>query len=340
MLQAEFGTAREPGVVRGASRDDSAAEWSARSALERRQQPRSGAQPPPTIAQRVREDGGVDRPIDDRSATTGRARFDTPVSDALRSAARGAPSHAAAAPPDAPAQTQPAETPVPPAPSPTSTSTTVAAASVSPAASAASASASSQGGPPTPVAAAASAARRSHAASANKPEAPPRPDPARLLRLQKAFETQLGRGLAQALRSGDAVTLRLKPGHLGELRIDVQVRGNTVSASFEAQRADARTLLEQSREALRAQFEGRGLQVERIEVRLVADADARRDAGTPSAGDERGGHADGRGRSADAERGRDHPTDARGGARGDGLESAREAEDSRGLDLIALDTIA
>ncbi|GIW73668.1 MAG: hypothetical protein KatS3mg103_0190 [Phycisphaerales bacterium] len=98
----------------------------------------------------------------------------------------------------------------------------------------------------------------------------PRPD---VLRFERAFRSQLDRGLAQALRSGNGtVTLRLKPESLGVLRVHVQVEDGTVRATFEAQSEPVRRLLEGSQQALRQQLEARGLAVHRIEVRLMDDA--------------------------------------------------------------------
>ncbi|MFI4917249.1 MAG: flagellar hook-length control protein FliK, partial [Phycisphaerales bacterium JB060] len=133
------------------------------------------------------------------------------------------------------------------------------------------------------------------------------------LRFEKAFQSQLGRGLAQALRSADGeVTLRLRPANLGQLSVRVSVSENQVTATFEAQNAEARRMLDDSRGVLRQQLESRGLTVERIEIRLAAPCS---ESGTPLAREDDGGAnggQDGHGFAGDR--------DGRGASDGDGAD--------------------
>ncbi|OAB61192.1 hypothetical protein AY599_00865 [Leptolyngbya valderiana BDU 20041] len=167
------------------------------------------------------------------------------------------------------------------------------------------------------------------------------------LRFEKAFQAQVGRGLAQALQSGQGeVTLRLRPESLGQLSVRVRVEQNQVTATFEARHAEAKRMLEGSRDALRQQLESRGLTVERIEVRLVEEP---AQAGTRLAMHEDGG-ADG-GQDGHAFAG---DRDGRGASDGDGADggsrrgAAREddelaavgAEPWRSLGTVRLNAIA
>lgn len=82
-----------------------------------------------------------------------------------------------------------------------------------------------------------------------------------------AFRAQVSRGLEAALRhDGGAVTLRLKPESLGALRIDLQVRGGEVAASFQSSTREAHELLSTQLSSLRASLEAKGLSVRAMEV--------------------------------------------------------------------------
>ncbi len=82
-----------------------------------------------------------------------------------------------------------------------------------------------------------------------------------------AFRAQVSRGLEAALRhDGGAVTLRLKPDSLGALRIDLQVRGGEVAASFQSSSREAHELLSTQLSSLRASLEAKGLSVRAMEV--------------------------------------------------------------------------
>jgi len=96
---------------------------------------------------------------------------------------------------------------------------------------------------------------------------------------QARFAAQVSRGLAAALvQNGDGprnVTLRMHPESLGQVRVELGLEGQSVTARFEAATPEARDLLEQSLGALRTALESRGLHVERLHVNLA----------TPAAGD-------------------------------------------------------
>lgn len=88
-------------------------------------------------------------------------------------------------------------------------------------------------------------------------------------RTDRQIHAQAVRGIAAAVKQGGgSITLRLEPEHLGSLRVRVEVKGHKVTAGIEAGTESARRLLEEGRESLRAALEARGLQVERVEVRL------------------------------------------------------------------------
>ncbi|MBK9189283.1 MAG: flagellar hook-length control protein FliK [Phycisphaerales bacterium] len=88
-------------------------------------------------------------------------------------------------------------------------------------------------------------------------------------RTDRQIHAQAVRGIAAAVKQGGgSITLRVEPEHLGALRVRVEVKGHKVSALVEAGTEPARRLLEEGRESLRAALEARGLNVERVEVRL------------------------------------------------------------------------
>lgn len=91
---------------------------------------------------------------------------------------------------------------------------------------------------------------------------------------QTRFAAQVSRGLAAALvQKGDGpriVTLRMHPESLGQVRVQLGMEGQSVSARFEAATPEARDLLDRSLGALRSSLESRGLHVERLHVNLAA----------------------------------------------------------------------
>jgi len=143
-----------------------------------------------------------------------------------------------------------------------------------------------------------------------------------------------------ANQRGGAITMRLEPPALGQLRIELHVHQGAVVADFTAATPEARVLLEANLGMLRERLESQGLSVERISVHggrgtestapvsasagsdpRQDGADARSDRGdrgerSGTRQDAAGGESRGR-RDGDARAGRDR-TDAgrQGGARG------------------------
>jgi flagellar hook-length control protein FliK len=110
------------------------------------------------------------------------------------------------------------------------------------------------------------------------------------------FGSQVVRGLTAMInRHGGALTLRLDPPELGELRIQMTIARGAVTATFHAVRADAHALLEQTMGSLRAALEAHGLHVESLTTSGPASThDASRPESDQDGGDDRrrDGHAD------------------------------------------------
>lgn len=108
----------------------------------------------------------------------------------------------------------------------------------------------------------------------------PAADAARVAQAQSAITTgdndslntaRLTRGLANAVQQrGGAVTLRLTPPEMGTVRIQMQITGTNVSASFHAESASAQTLLTTQLSQLRTALESKGMSVERLSVQPLA----------------------------------------------------------------------
>lgn len=340
--------AGEAGIVVGEERNDSAAEWSAQRAREGRQTPREGAQSSTPQAQELRD------PLSRLSAGTEPAKpVSSPTSWSRAEAVESQPQHgggprpAASNTPSEPDLTAKAEPQAAPnaakAPAIGSHQANSATASVASTISTASApSTASQ--PATVTAVAGNRGPQGGAARGIPPTQAPTPND-RNLRFERVFADQVGRGLARALQNGDgSVTLRLKPQHLGQLSVRVEVRESQVTATFEARTTEAQRLLEGSRDALRQQLESRGLTVERIEVRLIEDSQA---VGTRVAlshdGGANGGQ-DGHGLAHDRN-GQGSPDagaqdGSRGGAPREDDEADAGAEPWRALGTVRLDAIA
>ena len=131
-----------------------------------------------------------------------------------------------------------------------------------------------------------------------------------------AFRAQVSRGLEAALRhDGGAVTLRLKPDSLGALRIDLQVRGGEVAASFQSSSREAHELLSTQLSSLRASLEAKGLSVRAMEVQPPPapngahnDTGASRDTGMQqNGGQSDAGASSGSNTSGRAHSGREDP---------------------------------
>lgn len=327
--------AGEAGIVRGEVRNDSAAEWNAQDAREQQQEPRPGAQDPAARAQERR--GGLDRLASEAHRP---APAQSPA-DQMRAAAGDAeggetrtnegPRAAQEAPRPAGDQAPRSERGAAMEPQALQPGSPAAAASITPGSAASAGSAASgRVGVQSSQATAVDASRGPQGGAARgRARSAPAPRADQAFRFEKAFQAQVGRGLAQALRSGDGeVTLRLRPESLGQLSVRVQVRQQQVTATFEARHAEAQRMLEGSREVLRGQLEARGLTVERIEIRLVEDP---AQAGTRLATDDNGG-ADG-GQDGQAFAG---DRDGRGAPEGDGADDGSRRGASREDDGLAV----
>lgn len=336
----------EAGIVRGEARNDSAAEWNAQDAREGRHESRDGAQLATPRAQEPRE--GLERLA---GSTRQYVAQQTPASHAADEAVDASSSRKDDAPAKAPGAAAQGAEPNKEAdqrPAPAAQLVQAKApASVAAATSVAVPQAASSGTTQTSQATAIGAARgpQSGAARGKAPEvATPRGD--RAFRFERVFEAQVGRGLAQALRTGNGeVTLRLRPENLGQLSVRVRVENTRVIAAFEARSVDAQRLLEGSRDSLRSQLESRGLSVERIDVRLVEDDSpvGTRLAGRPDGGAD--GGQDGRAFAGDRD-GRGSPggggadDGSRRGASREDDEPTAGAEPWRAMGTVRLDATA
>ncbi len=84
---------------------------------------------------------------------------------------------------------------------------------------------------------------------------------------RSAVMAQVQRGLASILRtSGGSMTLRLSPGHLGDLKIRVATEDGGVRVRFETETAGAREAIEQGLRGLREQLETKGVRVHEMNV--------------------------------------------------------------------------
>jgi len=130
------------------------------------------------------------------------------------------------------------------------------------------------------------------------------------------FAAQLGKGMAAVLRQGGgSVTLRLQPEALGQLKVKLDLEPGKVAATFEVGTKQARELLNESMSTLRSALEARGLDVDRLEVRVVdrsshgpGDQDDQGPTGfAGGAGDDKAGSGGDRGE--EGRTGSEHPRD-------------------------------
>ena len=120
------------------------------------------------------------------------------------------------------------------------------------------------------------AVSRSTGAVPGKPQVAKAPPPAHVLRHAQAFQAQLAKGLAAALkRQGDSITLNLRPRSLGRLTIELTVRGQAVDARIQATTESARSLLESASVDLRESLASRGLTLQRLDVEIADSNDER-----------------------------------------------------------------
>jgi len=142
-----------------------------------------------------------------------------------------------------------------------------------------------QSGPPQSLGSNANAAGGVTAGSAG--QALPEADASRVTdRVVKSLHTM-------AANRGGTVTLRLTPPDLGTLRIQVNMSGGGVTATFEASTAAVGRALEANTASLRHALESQGLTVERINVQVnqshSSNASAQQNAGdSPTDGRSRG----------------------------------------------------
>lgn len=130
-----------------------------------------------------------------------------------------------------------------------------------------------------------------------------------------SVEAQVARGLQAALKArGGAVTLRLSPESLGEVRIQLKVVERGVALRIEAASEAARRLLSDGMPALRSALEDQGLRIDRMEVacpRNTGDDGAtegleKKGPGShDAAGREAGGREEGLGKRGGAQAGQD-----------------------------------
>lgn len=91
--------------------------------------------------------------------------------------------------------------------------------------------------------------------------------------------SRLKRGLANAVQQrGGVVTLRLTPPEMGTVRIQMQLTGTQVSATFHAESPSAQSLLTQQLAQLRTSLESQGMSVERLSVQPLASTSSSQNA--------------------------------------------------------------
>ena len=118
---------------------------------------------------------------------------------------------------------------------------------------------------------------------------------------------QVSRGVASILRQeGGSLTLRLRPDTLGDLKISLRVKNGGVEATFKADNAQARGLLQSTMSQLKETLESNGVRVDRLRVEV--ENERPQDAGSP--------RSEHRGRGGDGSPGFDDPSET-GGREGD-----------------------
>ena len=98
--------------------------------------------------------------------------------------------------------------------------------------------------------------------------------------------SRLRRGLANAVQQrGGAVTLRLTPPEMGTVRIQMQISGANLSATFHAETPSAQALLTKQLSQLRTSLESQGMNVERLSVQAMAATSQSQNASNNNQGD-------------------------------------------------------
>ena len=119
---------------------------------------------------------------------------------------------------------------------------------------------------------------------------------------RKGPAEQVVRVLRSQLHGENArIVMRLNPAELGELRIEMQMRGDRVSLQIDTQTDVAHRLLRQDEHTLRQSLEAAGVHVEHMEVRPPAAASENASAGLQQQTDPHHAEQDGSARQ-DAER--------------------------------------
>ncbi len=122
-------------------------------------------------------------------------------------------------------------------------------------------------------------------------------------RAQRSVLAQVSRGVASVLREqGGAMTIRLRPDTLGELKINLRVQNGGVEATFKVGNAAARDLLKSTLSQLKETLESNGVRVDRLRVEL--DNARTHDAAGP--------RAEYRGHQGDGSPGFDDPSETDG----------------------------
>ncbi|MAX23732.1 MAG: hypothetical protein CMJ19_04435 [Phycisphaeraceae bacterium] len=79
--------------------------------------------------------------------------------------------------------------------------------------------------------------------------------------------SRVSRALANAVnQKGGTITIRMMPPELGQVKVDIQMHGGKVSASFQTEHQSVQTLMSRELSQLRQALERQGLTVERLEV--------------------------------------------------------------------------
>jgi flagellar hook-length control protein FliK len=90
--------------------------------------------------------------------------------------------------------------------------------------------------------------------------------------------TQIVRSIRTSLKDGiGEARVRLRPDYLGEVRIELKVEGDRVSAVLQVERADVRQQVEQGSQSLRSTLAAQGLHLEELTVREDGSRQDRRD---------------------------------------------------------------
>lgn len=109
---------------------------------------------------------------------------------------------------------------------------------------------------------------------------------------------RVSRALSNAInQKGGTITIRMMPPELGQVRVDIQMQGGKVSASFQTEHQSVQSLMNRELSQLRQALEKQGLTVEKLEVTQKpagssnANASSQDNQQSPSDGRSRGQYA-------------------------------------------------